>query len=334
MVKKMEGHRKALSTVALSRDGQIIASGDGEGVLIVWNGETGETLTQPMQAHGFVLNSLDFSPDGLVLASGSWDSTTKFWSTKTWEPQGKAIESDGSYVHCVRYSPSGELLAIGTSDKITIYNSSTREPITSLKPHRGWSYLLVWTPDGTRLLSRGIQDATVYEWDALTWEEVGYPGRPGDTDNAGTYAALAVDHASWPPWPGDTDKAGTYSAHKASWPPWPPWPGDIDNADAYAALAVDPTGTLVASNANGALYLWRLSDRQTIAIFQESAICAAFTLDGKHLLSGTHYNSTISKWAVPKGTLQDGAYSYINGIIFITENQDSLSTFIYTLSCR
>lgn len=140
MLKKMEGHCEAVLTTTLSRDGQLIASGDDEGVLIAWNGETGESLIQPMKAHPRPLTSLDFSPDGSILASGSWDFTTKFWSTKTWEQQENAIEVDGNYIHCIRYSPSGELLVIATSDKITIYNSSTRERITSFKAHRRWNY--------------------------------------------------------------------------------------------------------------------------------------------------------------------------------------------------
>jgi WD40 repeat protein len=71
VLKKMEGHRKEVGALAVSRDGQLIASGDVGGEVIVWHGETGESLTQPFKAHFSHILSLDFSSDGTVLATGS-----------------------------------------------------------------------------------------------------------------------------------------------------------------------------------------------------------------------------------------------------------------------
>jgi WD40 repeat protein len=47
VLKKMEGHSSAVQALAVSRDGQIIASGDNGGEIIAWHGETGESLTKP-----------------------------------------------------------------------------------------------------------------------------------------------------------------------------------------------------------------------------------------------------------------------------------------------
>jgi WD40 repeat protein len=202
VLKKMvEGHNEWVRALAVSRDGQIIASGDRTGQFIAWHGETGGSLTEPIEAHhpwGDRENgiaSVDFSPDGTVLATGSLDYTIKFWCTKTWEMQGEPIKC-GSCVYCVRYSPSGELLAIPTSNNIQIYNPGTREHVASFG---GVSWSLAWTPNGTRLLSAGDEyDPTIREWDPLTWEQVGHPWR-GHTKRinaiaihpAGTFVASA-----------------------------------------------------------------------------------------------------------------------------------------------
>jgi WD40 repeat protein len=172
VLKKMEGHSSGVLGLAVSRDGQIIASSDSKGGIIGWRGETGESFTQPIKAHSDQILSVDFSPDGAVLATGSHDKTTKFWSTKTWQMQGEPIKC-GSYVTCVRYSPSGELLAIATYKNIQIYNPGTRECVASFGSR---SFSLAWTPDGTRLLSGGsIGNPTIREWDTLTWQQVGHP---------------------------------------------------------------------------------------------------------------------------------------------------------------
>jgi WD40 repeat protein len=188
VLKKMEGHSSRVLELAVSRDGQIIASGAEDGKIIAWHDETGESLTKPIEAHSERIVSVDFSPDGTVLATGSNDGMTKFWCTKTWQMQGKPINCSG---YCVRYSPSGELLAIATYQNIQIYNPGTRECVASIKAP---AVSLAWTPDGSRLLSGGDQlpnDLTIREWDTLTWQQVGLPWE-GHTDNI---RAIAINPA-------------------------------------------------------------------------------------------------------------------------------------------
>jgi WD40 repeat protein len=252
VLKKMEGHNSHVRALAVSRDGQIIASGNFDGEIIAWHCETGESLTKPIKAAACWIRSLDFSPDGTVLATVSYDKCmTTFWCTKTWQMQSDPIEyGHNTYVNCVRYSPSGELLALATSKGIHIYNPATRKLVTSFYAR---IVSVAWTLDGTRLFSGGDQfDPTIREWDALTWQQVGHPCE-GHTNSINT-------------------------------------------------IVIHPTGTLVASASEDKhVRLWRLSDRQTIAIFQHSSasLSVAFSVDGRHILSVGHYNK-ISEWVVPK----------------------------------
>ncbi|KAG0705284.1 hypothetical protein DFH29DRAFT_1077689 [Suillus ampliporus] len=159
VLKKMEGHHREVRALAVSRDGQIIASGDIGGEFNAWHGETGESLAQTIKAHSNWIHSLDFAPHGKVLATGSWDGTTKLWNTTTWQIEGNPMQCSGS-IYCVQYSPSGELLAIATSSNIEIYNSGTRQRVAVFKGHK----------------SRGDDnDPTIREWDTSTWTQVGGP---------------------------------------------------------------------------------------------------------------------------------------------------------------
>ncbi|KAG2347849.1 hypothetical protein BDR05DRAFT_996186 [Suillus weaverae] len=204
LLKTMKGHRDWVRAVAVSRDGRFIASGGVNGELIIWHGESGEPLIKPIKAHSGRIMSLEFSPDGELLASGSSDSTTKLWSTGTWKMQGDRINC-GKAVYSVRHSPSGEHLAITTDNDIQIWNLGKRDRITTFKAHAAISsarnYSLVWTLDGTRLLSGGSSyDPTIREWDLSTMQQVGDPWT-SHTDyihviamnNAGTLIASASE---------------------------------------------------------------------------------------------------------------------------------------------
>ncbi|KAG2356066.1 hypothetical protein BDR07DRAFT_1492391 [Suillus spraguei] len=193
VLKKMEGHRNCVRSLAVSQDGQLIASGDDSGKIIVWHGETSKSLTQPIQAHSDRIYSLDFSPDGKVLASGSWDKTTKLWNTKTWQQQAEPIGCGPCiWVNCVRYSPSGELLAIATNHDIQIYNSGTRKRVARFGGHTNKNISLAWTLDGTRLLTSGDHDdPTIREWETSTWQQLGAPW-PGHSESI---YAIAVNPA-------------------------------------------------------------------------------------------------------------------------------------------
>jgi WD40 repeat protein len=167
---KMDRHSIGVWRLAVSRDGQLIASGDKGGDVIIWHGEAGESLIQPIKAHPRMIYSLYFSPDGTVLTTGSSDKMMKLWDTKTWQQKENSIEC-GNAVRCERYSPPGTLLAIATFDNIEIYISGTKKLkcVASFKGHISTNLSLAWTPDGTRLLTGGNEsDPTISEWDALT----------------------------------------------------------------------------------------------------------------------------------------------------------------------
>ncbi|KAG2339985.1 WD40 repeat-like protein [Suillus weaverae] len=254
LLKMMAGHKSEVWALAVSRDGQLIASGDEKGEVIAWHGTTGEFLTQAIKGQSGII-SLDFSPNGTVLTTVSMDQKAKFWDTKTWQLQGSPILCNDR-VFCVRYSPSGGHLAIATASNIEIYNPSTRHCLAIFNGHYSYNCSLAWTPDGTSLLSSGnYEDPTIREWDTSTWEQV------GDA------------------WAGHTN--------------------DIN------VIAIHPTGTLVVSASDDKqVRLWRLSDQQTVCIFQHSdrVCCVTFSMDGKHILGGGD-DEKISEWAVPKDAL-------------------------------
>ncbi|OAX39580.1 WD40 repeat-like protein [Rhizopogon vinicolor AM-OR11-026] len=199
MLKEMDGHGAAMAEMALSRDGQLIASSDCAGYVFTWHGETDRPVTQAFKAHTSSC-SLAFSPDGATLATGSSDSTIKLWSTETWQLQGQPINlgDSSSSVNCVRYSPSGEHLAIATQYAgIQIWDPVKKHRIANLGQGAA---SLVWTSDGTRLLSGDSH--SIQQWHSSTWKQVGdiwksntsYPRRFAMNCNGTVVASLTTDN--------------------------------------------------------------------------------------------------------------------------------------------
>ena len=64
----LRGHTDAVSRVAFSPDGSMLASGDWDGTIRLWNPTTGEHIATTGDPD--YVNSVAFSPDGSMLASG------------------------------------------------------------------------------------------------------------------------------------------------------------------------------------------------------------------------------------------------------------------------
>ncbi|KAJ8592029.1 WD40 repeat-like protein [Rhizopogon salebrosus TDB-379] len=208
LLKTLVGHRTRVWAVAISRDGQLIASGDEKGELFAWRGDTGECLAQTIKVSQ-AIRSLDFSPDGTVLVIASEGKTAELWSIQTWQLQGSLI-GRGSTIFCIKFSPSGELLAIGTCGDIEIWNFRTRECIANFG-HTGSTTSLAWTLDGTRLLSAGNEDhPTIHEWDTSTWKQV---GGPWTDPHAGPINTLAVNSTE----PGTLVASASYDGYVRLW---------------------------------------------------------------------------------------------------------------------
>ena len=78
-------HIETVSSVAFSPDGKMLASGNTEGNVILWDVATRQRIGQPLSTNTGSVNSVAFSPDGKILASGSYN-TVVLWDVATRQP--------------------------------------------------------------------------------------------------------------------------------------------------------------------------------------------------------------------------------------------------------
>jgi WD40 repeat protein len=74
----LKGHTAEVLSVAFSRDGKLVASGDETGTIKLWDAVKDKELVT-LKGHTGGVSSLAFNADGKMLASGGADKTIKLW---------------------------------------------------------------------------------------------------------------------------------------------------------------------------------------------------------------------------------------------------------------
>ena len=176
LVRKYEGHTDALYGLALSPDGQMLATGGYDQKVRLWNTASGAE-TAVLAGHNGGVFGLSFRPDGKVLASASADRTVKLWEI----PSGKRLDTFSQPLKeqtVVAFSPDGKALAgAGADNRIRIWSVSTRaiEGTNSLLQtrfaHEGALLNLVYATDGRSMVT-SASDRTVKIWNATDLTEL------------------------------------------------------------------------------------------------------------------------------------------------------------------
>ena len=97
-----------VNSIALSWDGQHIASGSEDGTICVWDFLTGEAVVGPFAGHRASIWSVAFSPDGQFITSGSKDHTICVWDATTGESVVGPCAGHTDQVFSVAFSPDGQ----------------------------------------------------------------------------------------------------------------------------------------------------------------------------------------------------------------------------------
>jgi WD40 repeat protein/transcriptional regulator with XRE-family HTH domain len=303
-----------IMSVAFSPDGKLLAAGDSNGEIHLWQVADGQQLLI-LRGHANWVVSLAFSPDSRILASGSSDCTVKLWDVatggclKTWQ------EHDGE-VWSVVFSPDGNLLASGSDDHtLRLWKVSTRDCLRIFQGHTSWVTSVVFSSDGQMLLS-GSDDNTIKLWNASTGECLGT--LKGHSDGVRSIA-LSSDNQMLVS--GSEDQTVKL---------WNVHTGEClrtfqGHTNRIFSVAFSPQGDLIASGSHDqTVRLWEVSTGQVTRTLQGHSswvFTVAFSPKGDYLASGSH-DQTVKLWNISTGQCFRTFQGYANQVLSVAFSPD------------
>lgn len=115
--KGLAGSGRAVRSVAFSPDGGLIASGCGDGVIVIRDTSNGNLIHKGLKGHGSAVWCLCFSPDGSLLASGSEDKTVMIWDCIGGRATTGPLKGHKNWVISICFSANGNFIASGSYDR-------------------------------------------------------------------------------------------------------------------------------------------------------------------------------------------------------------------------
>jgi WD40 repeat protein/transcriptional regulator with XRE-family HTH domain len=289
-----QAHTDMTLALALSPDERVLASGSYDGIVKLWEVESGALLWSGWHTQGIM--RLAFSPNGRLLASGGVDATARLWEASLGTPLEDLPHP--STVTSLAWSPDGRLLAssdfAGTIRLWAIPPGGRAVCVQTLHGHRMWVRGLAFAPDGSVLVSASW-DGTLKRWELASGScletLVGHTERVhclAWSSDGGTLASGGWD-TTIRLWDG---KRGSLRAVLQG------------HSDIVESLAFTPeSGHLLSGSDDGTLRLWEVERAQCVRVIQGSVASLTdldWSPDGRQLVSGGT-DTLVTIWGVAGG---------------------------------
>jgi WD40 repeat protein len=288
VLQTLPGSTWPVNTVAFSPDGKTLVTGDGQGVLRIWNPATGQQTGTELLGHTGAVQDIAFAPGGSALASASDDGTVRLWDFTVRQALGAELTRQAGSVNDIAFSPDGKLVAAGGDDQTArLWDVATGAQVRVISPEQTLTNVPVgmtpypidevaFSPDGRLLATMGNQ---VRLWNVQSGAQVAgvLSLPPGDAQGGGAFSPdgrLLVTA-------GDAGvRLWNVATHR---PDGGTLPHGSANSQLYRVV-FSPDGRLLAASTKDGIILWDVATRHYIGtIHHRYLLNIAFTPDGKRI---------------------------------------------------
>jgi WD40 repeat protein len=291
--------RNRFSVTALSPDGKLIATGGIDGIIRLWDVESGK-LVRALVGHDYYVYGLAFSAGGKYLASGgSFDATARIWEVATGQPL-KKFTGHPSYVAQVGWSADGKKLIGegGVSGDISVWTIASGQKTQKFSVGQ---YVLSLAPDpvGERI-AVVTNDAAVIILNLTTGKAERNIGAPADK----------YHRVAWSP-DGKVLAAGCAKGTFLYDPNTGNVTGKLDATGTALDWSADGTRLATASG-DATVKLWNAADGTLIHKVAASANSVHLLPGNAGMVTGDTVAIATYQWADGKRT----AYRDVTGVVW------------------
>ena len=328
------GPEESVTSVAVSPDGSLVATGSGE--IRLYDARTGALKRvigcEPTRG----VRAVAFAPDGATIASGGleMDKTFKIWDVRT----GALVRAASGHetvgqlyaeLHAVAYAPGGKLVATaGRDGLLLVWDAETGQLRHRLAAHRGAALALAFAPGGGTLASGG-EDRVIRLWDLASGRLLRALAGHRDAVCALAFApdgkTLASAGTDWAYHRGrDTSRfTPPDPGHRGEWRLWDAATGTpkrtVTEPDRVSSLAIAPDGRSLACGVGRDVRLYELGSEtpgRTVASHDGTVTSVAFAPDGQAVISGSHDRTArrVSLRAVAEQWRTAGYWEQVNSV--------------------
>ena len=298
LVRAVPAHAGGVPDVAYSPDGARLATIGADGLVKVWDANSGDLLQTLDGGTGRPGSSVAFSPDGRSLAA-AWVTQVVVWDLSSGRVvatlSGQSVGATVGYnlgVGQISFSPDGAHLAVANMDGAPkIWELATGQAVLSLPGESLPIKAMVYGPDG-RHLATGGDEGLVRVWDAGNGAELSTLALGGIIHSVcfsadGMRLAAASEDGSVTIWEANTGQPLL----------------SLPRLSGLYDLAFLPDGRLATAGQDGATRVWdSLTGQQllTLAGSTSTVIGVAASPDGSRIATGA-YDGSLRIWEAAPG---------------------------------